>query len=75
MNPVFVYACSSMFKVESIASIMIRIIYIILGVIFPVALSGLLLIPETYNIGQGLKWPFLIFPIFALDYGIMVIAE
>jgi hypothetical protein len=74
INPVFVYALSAMFQSEATASIMIRIIYIILGVIFPVILASLLYLPDTYALGQILRWFFFIFPIFSLDYGILVIA-
>jgi hypothetical protein len=34
----------------------------------------LLYLPDTYALGQILRWFFFIFPIFSLDYGILVIA-
>jgi len=75
VNPVFVYAISALFATESTASIMIRIIYIILGIVFPSVVTALLFLPDYYQVGQVLRWFFFWFPIFSLDYAILVIAE
>lgn len=51
-------------------------VYIVIGAIVPLAIAILLVINETtYNIGNGLRWIFYVFPIFALDYGVMAISE
>lgn len=54
---------------------MVRIIYVILGVILPLSVIILLNIPSTVTFGEVLRWVFYIFPIYALDLGIMTIAE
>jgi len=74
-NPIFVYFLSTLFEKESTASIMIRIIYIILGVILPFAVIILLIIEDTYYLGLVLRWIFYVFPIYCLDIGVMVLAD
>jgi len=69
-NPVFVYFLSWLFDNEGTASIITRLIYILLGSILPIAVNFLLIFPSTVDIGNILKWFFYIFPIFSLNSGI-----
>jgi hypothetical protein len=74
-NPVFVYFFSFLFENEGSASIITRLIYILLGSILPIAVSFLQIFPTTADIGKVVRWFFYIFPIFSLNFGIQNIAK
>jgi len=74
VNPVFIYCFSNVFPDENTASILIRVIYMILGMILPALVAVMLLLNTTYLLGLFFRQIFLFFPIFTLDYGILVIS-
>lgn len=75
VNPVFVYTLSFMFETEGSASILTRLLYILLGGIIPLAVQFLEIFESTVTIGKIVRWFFYIFPIFSLNFGVQNIAS
>mmetsp|Transcript_38641 Transcript_38641/g.28515 ORF Transcript_38641/g.28515 Transcript_38641/m.28515 type:complete len:207 (+) Transcript_38641:236-856(+) len=73
-NPVFVYVFSNVFKEENTASIVIRIFYMIFGMICPVFVALIMLFESTFWLGSILRFMFMFVPIFSLNYGILIIS-
>ena len=74
-NPIFVYFFSFLFEKDSTGSIVIRIIYLLLGGLMPIVVSTLQMVPKTTDVGNVLRWVFYVIPIFSLDFGIMSLAK
>lgn len=75
-NPAFVYFFSFLFEKDETGSLVIKMLYFVLGIIAPIAVSVLLVINSTTNnIASILRWFFYPFPIYSLTYGYMAIAE
>ena len=74
-NPVFIYVFSCLFKSDSSASIIIRLSYIFIGAILPIAIQFLLIFESTVKVGKVIRWIFYILPIYSLNIGISNIAK
>ena len=75
-NPAFIYFFSFMFEKDEAGSLSIKMLYMIMGIIAPIAVSVLEVVNEsTKDVGQVLRWCFYPFPVFSLTYGYMAISN
>lgn len=75
-NPAFIYFLTFIFEKEETGSLVVKMIYFIIGIIAPIAISILQVVnSSTANYANILRWFFLPFPIFSLTFGYMSISN
>ena len=75
-NPAFIYFLTFIFEKEETGSLVVKMIYFIIGIIAPIAISILQVVnSSTANYAKILRWFFLPFPIFSLTFGYMSISN
>lgn len=75
-NPAFVYFLSFFFEKEESGSLVLKIIYFIIGVIVPIIFSVLQIFLQKFMIlALFARWFFLPFPIFSLAFGFISICN
>ena len=75
-NPVFIYFLSFLFEKEETGSLIIKIIYFLIGVIVPIVLSVLQIFLQKYAyLASFYRWFFFPFPIFSLIFGFISISN
>lgn len=75
-NPAFIYFYSFLFDKDETGSIVIKMVYFVLGIIAPLAISILQVVNDTtIKIANVLRWFFYPFPIYSLTFGYMSISN
>jgi hypothetical protein len=75
-NPAFIYFLTFIFEKEETGSLVVKMIYFVIGIIAPIAISILQVVnSSTANYANILRWFFLPFPIFSLTFGYMSISN
>jgi hypothetical protein len=75
-NPVFIYFFSFFFDKDETGSLVIKMVYFVIGIIAPIAVSVLQVVDETTNnIANIMRWFFYPFPIYSVTYGYMSITQ
>jgi len=75
-NPAFIYFLTFIFEKEETGSLVVKMIYFVIGIIAPIAISILQVVnSSTANYANILRWFFLPFPIFSLTLGYMSISN
>lgn len=74
-NPAFIYFFSFLFDKDEAGSLAIKMLYFVMGIIAPIAVSVLEVIESTKDAGQILRWFFYPIPIFSLTYGYIAISN
>jgi len=75
-NPAFIYFFSFFFDKDEAGSLIIKMLYMILGIIAPIVISILQVVNEhTIHIANIMRWFFYPFPIYSLTFGYMSIAN
>jgi len=75
-NPAFIYFFSFLFEKDETGSIVIKMLYFVIGIIAPLAISILQVVNEsTQNVANILRWFFYPFPIYSLTFGYMSISN
>jgi len=75
-NPAFIYAISFLFEKDETGSLIIKMIYFVVGIIAPIAISILQVVNETTkNVAEIMRWFFFPIPIFSMTFGYMSIAQ
>lgn len=74
-NPAFIYFFSFLFDKDDSGSLSIKMLYFIFGIIAPIAISVLYVIPSTADLGKTLRYVFYPLPCFSLTYGFISIAN
>lgn len=75
-NPAFIYAFSFLFEKDDAGSLSVKMIYFLLGIIAPIAISILQVVNETtINIANVLRWFFYPFPVYSLSFGYISISN
>jgi len=74
-NPAFIYFFTFLFDKDEAGSLSIKLLYFIIGLIAPIAVSVLYVIPSTKDFGRVLRYVFYPFPSFSLTYGYISIAN
>ena len=74
VNPFFVYGLSFLFDTDAKASVIVRILYFVLGAVAPIAIQVLSVVnPRTREIGEYLAEYFINWPMFNLNHGYLSI--
>lgn len=75
-NPPFIYFLSFLFEKDESGSSFVKMIYIVFGIIAPIAISILQVVDKTtQDVGDVLRWFFYPVPIFSLTFGYISIAN
>jgi ABC-type multidrug transport system fused ATPase/permease subunit len=75
-NPAFIYAFSFLFDKDEAGSLVIKMVFFLLGIIAPITISILQVVNETtQDVANILKWFFYPFPVYSLTFGYMSIAN
>ena len=73
--PVFLYFLSFLFEKEESGSLVVKMVFFVVGIVAPIAISILQIFDNTVDIANALRWVFYPFPIFALVFGYISIAN
>ena len=74
-NPAFIYFFSFLFEKDEAGSLSIKMVYFIMGIIGPIAVSVLFVIESTKDLGRVLRYFLYPLPCFSLTYGYISIAN
>jgi len=74
-NPAFVYFFSFLFDKDDSGSLAIKMLYFLLGIIAPITVSILQVLPNTVDTANILRWFFYPFPAYSLTFGYISIAN
>lgn len=74
-NPAFVYFFSFFFEKDDAGSLSVKLLYMLFGVIAPLAVSILQFVEKTKDVGNVLRWFFYPFPIYSLANGYLSISQ
>lgn len=75
-NPAFIYFFSFLFDKDEAGSLSIKMLYFIMGIIAPIAVSVLEVVnSDTKEVAQVLRWVFYPIPVFSLTYGYISISN
>jgi len=75
-NPAFIYFFSFLFEKDEAGSLVIKMLFFLLGIIAPITISILQVVNEsTQDVANILKWFFYPFPVYSLTFGYMSIAN
>jgi hypothetical protein len=75
-NPIFIYFFSFLFEKDEAGSLAIKLIYIVVGAVAPIAISFLQVInQQTQKVGKILRWFFYPLPIYSLSFGFISISN
>lgn len=75
-NPPFIYFLSFFFSKDEAGSSFVKLIYIVFGIIGPIAVSILQVVNSTtQDVANVLRWVFYPVPIFSLTFGYISIAN
>jgi len=74
-NPPFLYFLSFFFDKDESGSFFVKILFFLIGVIAPIAVSVLQVVKNTIDFAKWFKWVFYPVPIYSLTFGYMSIAQ
>lgn len=74
-HPVCIYFLSFLFATDVSGSFAIRILYLVVGIILPIAVTVMFFIESTQEVAKVLRWFGYLFPVFSLNFGISQIAD
>lgn len=74
-NPAFIYFFSFLCDKDETGSLLIKLVYFVIGIIGPIAISVLQVIPKTMDTANYLRWFFYPIPIYSLSFGYISIAN
>lgn len=75
-NPAFIYFLSFLFEKEETGSLVVKMIYFVIGIIGPITITILQVVNSyTSGIANWLRWFFYPFPIYSLTFGYMSICN
>lgn len=75
-NPAFIYFFSFLFEKDETGSLVIKMLYFVLGIIGPIAVSILQVVNDsTLKVANILRWFFYPFPIYSLTFGYISISN
>lgn len=75
-NPAFIYFFSFLFSKEETGSLVLKMLYFVIGVIIPASLSIFQVFDKsTSDLAQFIRWFFFPFPIFSLTFGYVSICN
>jgi len=74
-NPAFIYFFSFLFDKDEAGSLAIKMLYFLLGIIAPITVSILQVLPNTVDVANVLRWFFYPFPAYSLTFGYISIAN
>ena len=75
-NPAFIYFLSFLFDKEETGSLVLKMIFFVIGIVAPIAIAILQVVNEdTQNVAKILRWFFYPCPIYCLTFGYMSISN